>query len=121
MITAKQVYGTYPHVQMRWYIERTKPEATKAAKAAFLGQLVGKFVANCNAQHDYRDDVPADIDVAFTWDDTQEGHNYWAEVNRHANMPEEFVDQWLRQAKPKVMKVPVAAPAPKLKRVGWWA
>lgn len=117
MITAKQVYGTYPHVQMRWYIERTKPEATKAQKAASLGQLVGKFVANHNAQNPDLLMVIDNVDAAFVWDNTQEGFNYWEEVSRL--VPQEFVDQWLKPEKPIKVKLP--PPAPKLKQVGWWA
>ena len=112
MINAKQVFGTYPHVQMRWHIARTV--ADEARRPYELGQLVKKFVFNHNDQNDF-DEVQESIDASFTWADTPEGHAFWSDISQH--VPEHFKDQWLKQ--PKVKKQLMAKPI-KPKRVGWW-
>lgn len=112
MINAKQVFGTYPHVQMRWYVEQTV--ADEARRPYELSQLVKKYVNNCNEQNG-DDEVQFDIDASFIWDDTPEGHGFWQGISAH--VPEHFKDQWLKR--PKVKKQPAAKPV-KPKRVGWW-
>lgn len=116
MINAKQVYGTYPHVQMRWHIEQLMGGEPAAKKAQALGRLVTKYIRNCNEQEEDRDHVAADIDQSFTWEDTPEGHNFWSTINRR-DVPQVFLDQWLKQPRAK-KEIPKAAPK---KRVGWWA
>lgn len=111
MINAKQVFGTYPHVQMRWYIARTV--ADEARRPYELGQLVKKYVYNCNEQNE-DDEVKVDIDSSFIWDDTPEGHAFWSVISQH--VPEHFKDMWLKEPR---AKKPIAKPI-KPKRVGWW-
>lgn len=112
MITAKQLKDTYPHRQMRAYIEDEYAHMTPQGQAAKLGGLVKKFLKNFELQAGVwvRPDpeiVPRDIDEAFTWADTPEGHEFWRHINSF--MPVEIVEA------PK----PAKGKAPK-KRVGWW-
>lgn len=110
MITAKQLKDTYPHRQMRMYIEDEYAHMTPEGRAAKLGALVKKFLTNFKNQFDGWEEpevVPRDIDGAFTWQDTPEGHAFWRKINGYA--PEEIVE---------IVK-PVKAKAPK-KRIGWW-
>lgn len=117
MINAKQVYGTYPHVQMRFHIGQLMGNESAGKKAAALGRLVGKYIYNCNDQEEERDYVENNIDASFTWDDTPEGHDFWSEVHRH-KIPAEFEDAWLKRVVPRRAKV--IKPAVLKKRVGWW-
>ena len=117
MITAKQLFGSAAHVQLRYYIWQTMPEADDFKKAAALGALVKKFVANRNDQHPHENDLPESVDEAFIWSDTNEGHEFWREIEPEFLIPEEFFNKWL--GKPKPVKQPKQQ-APKPKRVGWW-
>lgn len=115
MITAKQLKDTYPHRQMRMYIDAEYPGLEPALKAARFGALVKKFLLNFNENPhggggwDQRviEEVPDNIDEAFLWANTPEGHDFWKHINSF--MPVEIVEA------PK----PAKGKAPK-KRVGWW-
>lgn len=129
MFTAKQLKDTYPHKQMRRYIEATVADAAK--RPAALGQLVKKFMANCEKQ--FRGfGVPNNVDAAFSWANTPEGYGFWAIINAH--VPKEAA-----KAKPVIVdfeaafapfeppvapvapkKEDKAAPKPAPKQVGWW-
>lgn len=113
MITAKQLKDTYPHRQMRMYIEDEYRHMTPQGKAAQLGALVKKFLKNFEADVGWGprdlDEVPQDIDQAFTWEDTPEGFEFWRHIHRDIFVPVEIVEA------PK----PAKGKAPK-KRVGWW-
>lgn len=131
MFTAKQLKDTYPHKQMRMYIEATVADAAK--RPAALGQLVKKFMANCEKQ--FRGlAVPGDVDAAFIWANTREGHRFWSII--HGYKPKKaakakpfvmdieaggfakFADPAVAPAEPK--KEAKAAPKPAPKQVGWW-
>lgn len=131
MITAKQLNGTYPHRQMRMYIEDKYPDANAYTRGAHLAALVKKFLFNFqNNPHGGAgwvqagiDDVPENIDQAFVWEDTPEGHNFWRDVQGFAPPADIILDG----AAPfeglfgKKAKLKVAAPkAPLKKQIGWW-
>jgi hypothetical protein len=114
MLTAKMLYNTYAHKQMRMYIDQEYAQLPHWMRSQKLGQLTKKFLHNFADQ--FRGDqdlvgVPGNIDEAFTWEDTPEGHEFWKRIC--GMMPEEGV-----MAAPKRAKV-AKAPAPK-KKVGWW-
>lgn len=130
MFTAKQLKNTYPHKQMRLYIEATVAEAAK--RPAALGQLVKKFMANCEKEWQF--DVPMNVDLAFIWANTPEGHGFWSVINGYepkkaakakpfvmdieAGGFAKFADPAVAPAEPK--KEAKAAPKPAPKQVGWW-
>lgn len=125
MFTAKQLKDTYPHKQMRMHIEATVADAAK--RPAALGQLVKKFMANCMAQRGHFG-VPDDVDEAFIWGGTPEGHDFWRAVQQHKPRalgvahPAADIDVAQVQAQPKVFAKKEAKkpePAPK-QQVGWW-
>ena len=111
MITAKQLYNTYPHKQMRMYVEAT---FNRISWPSELSKLTRKFLRNFRDQdggwdlHDV-DAIPRNIDAAFTWGDTPEGHDFWRRIGDYRPAP----------IVPKVAKPKAAVPAPK-KSVGWW-
>lgn len=111
MITAKQLYNTYPHKQMRMYVEATFDRISWPSE---LSKLTRKFLRNFKAQGGgwYRHDVdvvPRDIDAAFTWAGTPEGYDFWAIISNYRPAAVEL----------GVVKPKAAVPAPK-KKVGWW-
>lgn len=136
MITAKQLYDTYPHQQMRMYVQATHPALNAKQQAPILGALVKKFLFNFNNDPhggdgwnggvplDLLNEVPGNVYSAFVWADTPEGLDFWAEINRYRpGFP----------LPPRPMRLdeddPVAEPAalaakpvkkPAKKRVGWW-
>lgn len=129
MITAKQLNGTYPHRQMRMYIENKYPDAHAYTRGAHLTVLVKKFLKNFEDQAGGWDlgdvdVVPRDIDAAFTWEDTPEGQVFWQIINDM--QPEQVVpgnNLWVDWGAPAVAvkKAKAAAPkAPLKKQIGWW-
>ncbi|MNJ28526.1 hypothetical protein D3C77_230640 [compost metagenome] len=131
MITAKQLNGTYPHRQMRMYIEDKYPDANAYTRGAHLAVLVKKFLFNfqnnphggIGARVGDIDVVPRNIDEAFIWGNTPEDHNFWRDI--HGFEPP--VDIFPDEAAPfeglfgKKAKLKVAAPkAPLKKQIGWW-
>lgn len=128
MFTAKQLKDTYPHKQMRLYIEATVADAAK--RPAALGQLVKKFMANCAQEGQF--DVPMNVDRAFIWAHTPEGHDFWSVINRYEPkkvakakpvMPglEAVFDHFVPPVAPVAPKKEAkAAPKPAPKQVGWW-
>lgn len=138
MITAKQLNGTYPHRQMRMYIEDQYAHMTPEGRAAKLGALVKKFLFNFNKNpHGGNrwgqkgiDEVPDNIDEAFLWADTPEGFDFWEHIQDFRPQAEEAriaPGPWDVPAfaagfeelvgKPVKVKLPKAAPK---KRIGWW-
>lgn len=105
MITAKQLHNTYPHRQMREYIEREHPQLTRMERGQKLAALTRKFLRNCGEL----EEVPRNIDAAFLWADTPEGHEFWRAISDVH--PARVV---VRMA--KVKPAPVIAK----KKVGWW-
>lgn len=105
MITAKQLHNTFPHRQMRGYIEQEYPQLTRMERGQKLAALTRKFLHNCGEL----EEVPRDIDAAFVWEETPEGHEFWRAISdmRPAKMAARMV-----KAKP--------APVVAKKKVGWW-
>lgn len=105
MITAKQLRNTYPHRQMREYIEQEYPQLTRMERGQKLAALTRKFLHNCGELGE----VPRNIDNAFIWVATPEGHEFWSAISDvHPAAP--------------VARVVKAKPAPVVakKKVGWW-
>ncbi len=135
MITAKQLKDTYPHRQMRMYIEDEYAHMTPKGRAAKLGALVKKFLFNFNnepnaPQWKNLDQVPENVDAAFLWFGTPEGQDFWERIHDYAPPREEAriapgpwdvapfgggFEQLI--GKPVKVKLPKAAPK---KRIGWW-
>lgn len=109
MITAKELYGTYPHQQMRMYLLHTFPLDTPRQTGVRLAALVKKFLRNRNAQHPFDNFIPRNVDEAFVWDETPEGWGFWHEV------------QEFRPARADVPNPVKAAKEAPRKKVGWWA
>lgn len=105
MITAKQLYNTFPHRQMRGYIEQEYPQLTRMERGQKLAALTRKFLHNCGEL----EEVPRNIDAAFVWIATPEGHDFWETIDG------------VRPAAP-VARMAKAKPAPVVakKKVGWW-
>lgn len=133
MITAKQLKDTYPHRQMRMYIEDLHVGKPASYRAAMLGALVKKFLFNFNNEPNAPhwknfDQVPDNVEIAFLWLNTPEGQDFWERVNDFvpevAAVPQP--NPWAMAfkglvGKPVKIKLPKAAKAAPKKRVGWWA
>lgn len=130
MITAKQLNGTYPHRQMRMYIEDKYPDANAYTRGAHLAALVRKFLLNFQKnphggagwEEFGVEEVPRNIDEAFVWGDTPEGHNFWRDINEFDPHLGIFFQE-VGPAEPvaKKVKIKVVAPeAPLKKQIGWW-
>lgn len=131
MITAKQLKDTYPHKQMRMYIEDLYPGATLAQRAAHLGALVKKFLFNFaidpHGGFGDKDEVPKDINTAFIWGDTPEGQKFWGCIHDYEPVEEvlppprdnPWVIDGFEELVGKKAKVKLPKAAPK-KVVGWW-
>lgn len=133
MITAKQLYNTYPHRQMRMYIEAQYPLDTPAQQAAKLGALVKKFLFNFefadgfHQEQENLDVVPESITAAFEWETTAEGHHFWYRIHEYKPAPQEVPAVIVGPGpledligKPAKVKLPKAVKAAPKKRVGWW-
>lgn len=114
MITAKQLYNTYPHRQMRGYIEQEYPQLTRMERGQKLAALTRKFLRNCGEL----EEVPRNIADAFAWRATPEGHDFWGDINNVILRPDP-VDLHLIAPVARMVK---AKPAPVVakKKVGWW-
>lgn len=115
MITAKMLRDTYPHRQMRAYIDNIHRDLTVGQRAAKLGALVSKYIKNCNRIG--KEHVAADIDESFVWITTPEGHNFWATINDYR--PARVIQPVKLEAEVKPEKKAVPKPEKKPK-VGWW-
>ena len=102
MITAKALYGTKAHDQLRAFINLNFPQLTAGQRSYRLGLLTRWFISNFDSWYPVQD--PSVIN-AFTWNDTPEGHNFWANVHYCR-----INDNWPTN----VGKVKKAKP------VGWW-
>lgn len=117
MITAKMLRDTYPHRQMRAYIDDIHRDLTVAQRAAKLGALVSKYIKNCNEIGWVKGAVAEDIDGSFTWRETPEGHDFWSTINNY--WPPRAVQPVKLEAEVKPEKKAVPKPEKKPK-VGWW-
>ena len=105
MITAKQLRNTYPHRQMREYIEQEYPQLTRMERGQKLAALTRKFLHNCGEL----EEVPRNIHAAFVWGVSPEGHEFWRAIDR---VPLAAPVARMVKAKP--------APVVAKKKVGWW-
>lgn len=108
----KELRKSVAYRQLRDYVR----ECVEPGRQPYqLGQLAKRFMARYNEQHvDIDRPFIGDIDEAFIWQDTAEGHHYWCSINDC-----EPVDDLNPCPINGVAKAKVAKIAPK-KRVGWW-
>ena len=121
MITAKQLRNTYPHKQMRMFIEREYPQAGPVERGRKLADLTRKFLRNYDAL-DGGNVVPRNVDAAFIWGNTPEGHDFWGAISDMQPIIEQeeivFAD-WPAPPPPEARPAKVK-PVVAKKKVGWW-
>lgn len=97
MITAKDLYGTKAHDQLRAFINLNFPQFTAGQRSYRLGLLTRRFISNANDT--------SSVIAAFVWGGTPEGHDFWSDVHYcHIS------DNWPANV----------GKAKKAKPVGWW-
>lgn len=108
----KELRKSIAYQQLRDYVrEHVEP----GRQPYELGQLAKRFMARYDEQHPGIDrPFLWDIDAAFIWEDTAEGHDYWSSLNNCTPVDDLNPCPINGVAKAKVAKI-----APK-KRVGWW-
>jgi hypothetical protein len=110
----KELRKTEAYKELRAYVDKHVPEANRPYQ---LGQLAKRFLARFNeddgqyfAGHRHHDRV-LNIQVAFGWAETPEGHDWWWFIRdcKQVDLNPCPING--------VKKAPKAAPR---KRVGWW-
>lgn len=117
--------------QMKAYINYKHKGFAESTRRKKLNELVRKFMRNYEAQHP---GVPIThklhVDQAFVWANTEEGHNFWSEIDAGLWLNEEdHEEEDEEDAQPVWREVPVPqvkAPDPEqpkeapARKVGWW-
>lgn len=118
--------------QMKGYINHKHNGLAESTRRKKLNELVRKFMRNCEAQHPGVPITPfLSVDQAFIWARTEEGHDFWNDIEVYLLMRDEEDEEWEDEedVQPVMEEAPVLqvkAPAPEqpkeapARKVGWW-
>lgn len=111
MMDIKWLRTTPAHGQLRSYVDGVFGHLNAQQKGIELARLSKQVLKNINNQdldHELADPEDVDICACFTWADSPEGHNFWANIDTYKPAPK------------KVAKVKKVAEVKPKKPVGWW-